>query len=83
MARHQERLRAPVLLGVGAAFDFNAGTIRRAPAWMQRYGLEWTHRLLQEPRRLWRRYFLGNSRFFILVGRDIMRDPGRYLRRPA
>jgi N-acetylglucosaminyldiphosphoundecaprenol N-acetyl-beta-D-mannosaminyltransferase len=80
MARHQDRLTAPVLLGVGAAFDFNAGTIKRAPVWMQRYGLEWTHRLLQEPRRLWRRYFLGNSRFFILVGRDIVRQPRRYLR---
>ena len=80
MARYQERLEAPVLLGVGAAFDFNAGTIKRAPAWMQRYGLEWCHRLSQEPRRLWRRYFLGNSRFVLLVARDIVREPGRYLR---
>jgi N-acetylglucosaminyldiphosphoundecaprenol N-acetyl-beta-D-mannosaminyltransferase len=83
MARHQERLAAPVLLGVGAAFDFNAGTIKRAPEWMQRFGLEWSHRLAQEPRRLWRRYFVGNSRFLILVAKDVLRDPRRYLRRPA
>jgi len=83
MARYKDRLAAPVLLGVGAAFDFNAGTIKRAPLWMQRYGLEWMHRLAQEPRRLWRRYFLGNSRFFLLVAGDVLHDPRRYLRRPA
>ena len=70
------------LLG-GWAVDFNAGTIKRAPLWMQRYGLEWMHRLAQEPRRLWRRYFLGNSRFFLLVAGDVLHDPRRYLRRPA
>jgi N-acetylglucosaminyldiphosphoundecaprenol N-acetyl-beta-D-mannosaminyltransferase len=83
MARYQDRLDAPVLLGVGAAFDFNAGTVNRAPVWMQRYGLEWSHRLMQEPRRLWRRYFLGNCRFLLLVARDVVREPVRYLRRTA
>ena len=52
-----------VMLGAGAAFDFLAGTQRRAPAWMQRFGLEWLHRLAHEPRRLWRRYLLTNTLF--------------------
>jgi N-acetylglucosaminyldiphosphoundecaprenol N-acetyl-beta-D-mannosaminyltransferase len=54
---------APVILCVGAAFDFVSGAKRRAPRWMQRIGLEWLHRLLSEPRRLWRRYLLGNPAF--------------------
>jgi N-acetylglucosaminyldiphosphoundecaprenol N-acetyl-beta-D-mannosaminyltransferase len=62
-----ERLRefeaAPVILCVGAAFDFVAGTKRRAPEWMQRSGLEWLHRLVSDPRRLWGRYLIGNPQF--------------------
>ena len=65
--RVAEQLRelgaAPVLLCVGAAFDFVSGARRRAPRWMQRVGLEWLHRLFSEPRRLWRRYLIGNTRF--------------------
>lgn len=61
---------APTILCVGAAFDFVAGTMRRAPSWMRRYGLEWAYRLLFEPRRLWRRYLLGNPRFVMGVARD-------------
>jgi N-acetylglucosaminyldiphosphoundecaprenol N-acetyl-beta-D-mannosaminyltransferase len=56
MASHFGRLDAPVMIGVGAAFDFLAGTKRQAPRWMQQSGLEWLFRLLTEPRRLWRRY---------------------------
>ena len=56
MASHVGRLNAPVLVGVGAAFDFLAGTKSQAPTWMQRSGLEWAYRLAREPRRLWRRY---------------------------
>jgi N-acetylglucosaminyldiphosphoundecaprenol N-acetyl-beta-D-mannosaminyltransferase len=63
MATMRERLDAPVLIGVGAAFDFHAGLVPQAPAWMQRSGLEWLFRLLQEPRRLWRRYARHNPRF--------------------
>jgi N-acetylglucosaminyldiphosphoundecaprenol N-acetyl-beta-D-mannosaminyltransferase len=63
MARMRHRLGAPVLVGVGAAFDFHAGLIPQAPAWMQRVGLEWLFRLVQEPRRLWRRYLRYNPRF--------------------
>lgn len=62
-ARLRDRGAAPVLLCVGAAFDFIAGTKRRAPEWMRRLGLEWLHRLAAEPVRLWRRYLIGNSRF--------------------
>lgn len=54
-----------VMVGVGAAFDFHAGLVTRAPRWMQRHGLEWLHRLVSEPRRLWRRYLVGNSRFIV------------------
>ena len=63
MAAMRDRLDAPVLVGVGAAFDFHAGLVPQAPAWMQRRGLEWLFRLLQEPRRLWRRYARHNPRF--------------------
>jgi N-acetylglucosaminyldiphosphoundecaprenol N-acetyl-beta-D-mannosaminyltransferase len=63
MARMRARLSAPLLVGVGAAFDFHAGLVPQAPPWMQRNGLEWSYRLSREPRRLWRRYVLGNPRF--------------------
>jgi N-acetylglucosaminyldiphosphoundecaprenol N-acetyl-beta-D-mannosaminyltransferase len=63
MLRMRPRLSAPLLAGVGAAFDFHAGLVPQAPAWMQRNGLEWTYRLAREPRRLWRRYAHGNPRF--------------------
>ena len=63
MHRMRPRLRAPLLVGVGAAFDFHAGLVPQAPPWMQRHGLEWTYRLAREPRRLWRRYARYNPRF--------------------
>ena len=63
MAKHRERLNAPLLVGVGAAFDFYTGRTHQAPRWMMPLGLEWLFRLLNEPRRLWRRYLLGNPRF--------------------
>lgn len=61
-------LAIPVMIGVGGTFDFITGNTKRAPEWMQRYGLEWLHRLLQEPRRLWRRYavdMVGFGAFFL------------------
>jgi len=70
MAAHREQL-ACVLVGVGAAFDFVAGAKSQAPRWMMRAGLEWLFRLACEPRRLWRRYLVGNGRFlfhFLLRG---------------
>lgn len=63
MAEHVGRLEAPVIVGVGAAFDFNAGLKRQAPRWVQRGGLEWLFRVLCEPRRLWRRYLTNNPQF--------------------
>jgi N-acetylglucosaminyldiphosphoundecaprenol N-acetyl-beta-D-mannosaminyltransferase len=63
MHQHCGRVTAPVLIGVGAAFDFHAGLKRQAPYWMQRSGLEWFFRLMTEPRRLWRRYLTNNPLF--------------------
>jgi N-acetylglucosaminyldiphosphoundecaprenol N-acetyl-beta-D-mannosaminyltransferase len=63
MAAMRSRLDAPLLVGVGAAFDFHAGLVPQAPPWMQRFGLEWAFRLAHEPRRLWRRYLRYNPRF--------------------
>jgi N-acetylglucosaminyldiphosphoundecaprenol N-acetyl-beta-D-mannosaminyltransferase len=65
MARMRDRLEAPVLVGVGAAFDFHAGLVPQAPDVLQRLGLEWAFRLVQEPRRLWRRYLRYNPRFVL------------------
>jgi len=63
MLHMRPRLSAPLLAGVGAAFDFHAGLISQAPPWMQRSGLEWSYRLSREPKRLWRRYAYQNPRF--------------------
>ena len=63
MHEHRQRLPVPLLAGVGAAFDMLAGTVKQAPAWMQENGLEWSFRLVQEPRRLWRRYLLTGPQF--------------------
>ena len=71
MAAHRGKINA-VMVGVGAAFDYHAGTIRRAPLWMQHSGLEWLYRLISEPRRLWRRYLVTNSLFVIGVIRQLM-----------
>jgi N-acetylglucosaminyldiphosphoundecaprenol N-acetyl-beta-D-mannosaminyltransferase len=64
---------APVILCVGAAFDFVAGDLKRAPTWMRRSGLEWAHRLAMDPRRLWKRYLIGNPAFAMGVARDWLR----------
>jgi exopolysaccharide biosynthesis WecB/TagA/CpsF family protein len=71
MAEHRGRIPA-VMLGVGAAFDMHAGVIGRAPPWMRNAGLEWLHRLVQEPGRLWRRYLSTNSRFLAWSLADVM-----------
>jgi N-acetylglucosaminyldiphosphoundecaprenol N-acetyl-beta-D-mannosaminyltransferase len=70
MAEMRDRLEAPVLVGVGAAFDFHAGIVPQAPGWMQRMGLEWSYRLAREPRRLWRRYASYNPRFIAAFARQ-------------
>jgi len=73
IARHLGRIEAPVMVGVGAAFDFLAGTKCQAPRWMQRSGLEWLFRLCSEPRRLWRRYAYIVPGFTILAVGELVR----------
>ncbi|MGO9752698.1 MAG: WecB/TagA/CpsF family glycosyltransferase [Solirubrobacteraceae bacterium] len=74
MAKLRPQLEAPVLIGVGAAFDFHAGLVPQAPEWLQKAGLEWAYRLAREPRRLWRRYFRYNPRFVAAFGAQLARD---------
>jgi len=69
--RHLPSLNVAVCQGVGGSFDTLAGVVKRAPLWMQRCGLEWFHRLLKEPRRMWRRYLETNSAFIWLVLADL------------
>jgi N-acetylglucosaminyldiphosphoundecaprenol N-acetyl-beta-D-mannosaminyltransferase len=65
-------LDAPVMIGVGAAFDFLAGVKPQAPRWMQRSGLEWLFRLCSEPKRLWKRYLIGNTLFIWWLAKDAL-----------
>lgn len=71
MAAHCGRIHA-VMIGVGAAFDYHAGTIRRAPLWWQEHGLEWLYRLYSEPRRLFKRYLVTNTLFVIGIARQLL-----------
>ena len=73
-----ETLGVPVLHGVGGSFDILAGVTKRAPLLWQRLGLEWLYRVLQEPRRLWRRYFTTNVTFIALVLRELVRRQPPY-----
>ncbi len=80
MYRHREALAPAVLLGVGAALDFLAGAVPRAPRWVSRAGLEWLWRLSREPRRLWRRYLVQDALFVAVLWRalrtrGLRRDP--------
>jgi N-acetylglucosaminyldiphosphoundecaprenol N-acetyl-beta-D-mannosaminyltransferase len=70
MAEHRPLLNVPVMVGVGAAFDFLSGAKPQAPLWMQRSGLEWLFRLCMEPRRLWKRYLVGNTQFIYHLARE-------------
>ena len=71
MHENRAHLDVPVLVGVGAAFDLNTGRVRQAPRWMREHGLEWSWRLGQEPRRLWRRYLLNGPSFAWNVGLEL------------
>lgn len=75
--RHRARLGVRLIMGVGGAFDVLAGAVPRAPRALQQTGLEWAWRLALEPRRLWRRYLYGNSRFLWLVARQALRADRR------
>lgn len=72
--QHLSELGVPLAFGVGGSFDIVAGVTKRAPAWMQHGGLEWFYRFCQEPRRMFRRYLVGNSRFLLLVLRARLKD---------
>ena len=72
MASVRPLLDTPVLIGVGAAFDFHAGLVPQAPPSLQRAGLEWAYRLAHEPRRLWRRYLRYNPRFVRAFARQLV-----------
>ena len=73
MFDHRGKINA-VMIGVGAAFDYHAGTIKRAPLWMQNSGLEWLHRLCSEPRRLWKRYLVTNTLFVIRAAKQLLQN---------
>lgn len=73
MAEYRERTGVPVLVGVGAAFDFFTGKTQQAPAWMREHGFEWLFRLISEPRRLWRRYLIYGSQFAWNVALELTR----------
>ena len=73
MAEYMPKLDVTLMVGVGAAFDFHSGRVRQAPRWIQRSGLEWLFRLVQEPRRLWRRYLKNNPRFIYHIAGQVTR----------
>jgi N-acetylglucosaminyldiphosphoundecaprenol N-acetyl-beta-D-mannosaminyltransferase len=72
--KHLAELETPIAIGVGCAFDVITGKVRRAPHWMQSFGLEWLWRVLQEPRRLWRRYFLEDIPLIVRLCVSALRD---------
>lgn len=74
VANHRPMLNAPVLIAVGAAFDFHSGRVRQAPVWIQAHGLEWLFRLSQDPKRLWRRYAVANTGFIARLLRVRLRE---------
>jgi N-acetylglucosaminyldiphosphoundecaprenol N-acetyl-beta-D-mannosaminyltransferase len=70
--RNRQRLDVPLIMGVGGSFDVLAGAVQRAPRWMQAAGMEWSWRLLMEPRKMWRRYLTTNAAFVWLASREIV-----------
>jgi N-acetylglucosaminyldiphosphoundecaprenol N-acetyl-beta-D-mannosaminyltransferase len=81
MCQNAAKLKQSIAIGVGAAFDFHTGRIQRAPPWMRSAGLEWLHRLLSEPRRLWYRYLYLAPRFVVICGLDLLRSALSHTRR--
>ncbi len=71
---YKDLIQTPFIMGVGGSFDVVAGHVKRAPVWMQKSGLEWFYRVLQEPRRMWKRYLFGNSEFIYLVLKEKVRQ---------
>jgi N-acetylglucosaminyldiphosphoundecaprenol N-acetyl-beta-D-mannosaminyltransferase len=68
MAEYLPHLNTTLMIGVGAAFDFHTGRIKDSPQWVKRSGLQWAHRLMQQPARLWKRYILNNPMFLVRAG---------------
>src|SRR6185437_1151448 len=73
MAHYIDRLQVPLLVGVGAAFDYHTGRIRDCPEWMKRAGLQWLHRLVQDPKRLWKRYLQNNPAFIWNIALQVLK----------
>lgn len=71
MFQHRGKVNA-VMVGVGAAFNYHAGTTKRAPVWMQNMGFEWLHRLASDPKRLWKRYLLTNTIFIFAIAAQLL-----------
>jgi N-acetylglucosaminyldiphosphoundecaprenol N-acetyl-beta-D-mannosaminyltransferase len=80
MAQYAARMQATLMIGVGAAFDYHTGRINDSPRWIKRAGLQWLHRLLQDPRRLWRRYLRNNPAFLWKIILQMLRQ--RHTARP-
>ena len=80
MFENLHRLNYGVMVGIGAAFNYIAGDIKRAPIWMQDLSLEWLYRLIQEPRRLWSRYLITNTQFIFLATKELLRHYAKKLR---
>jgi N-acetylglucosaminyldiphosphoundecaprenol N-acetyl-beta-D-mannosaminyltransferase len=77
MHEHRDQLKVPIMIGVGAAFDFLSGVKRQAPQWVRKAGLEWLFRLCCEPRRLWKRYLVGNTLFIFYLIRQSLTNSWR------
>jgi N-acetylglucosaminyldiphosphoundecaprenol N-acetyl-beta-D-mannosaminyltransferase len=75
MENYKDKLIFNYSLGVGGLFDIFSGKTKRAPKWMQKHGFEWFYRLIQEPRRMWKRYLFGNSKFIYLVLKEKFSRP--------
>ncbi|MDO9166248.1 MAG: WecB/TagA/CpsF family glycosyltransferase [Rhodoferax sp.] len=76
LARYQAEMKIPFAMGVGGTFDVAVGKVKRAPVWMQNAGLEWFYRFLQEPRRMFKRYFVDDMAFFWLLLKEVARRQG-------
>ncbi len=74
LAQHMPAMGVPFAMGVGGSFDVVAGKVKRAPRWVQRIGCEWVYRLVQEPRRMWKRYLVGNTKFIMLTFKEWRRS---------
>ncbi|EJF07467.1 exopolysaccharide biosynthesis protein, WecB/TagA/CpsF family [Thiovulum sp. ES] len=74
LEKYKEIIDAPFIMGVGGSFDVVSGKVKRAPLWMQKSGLEWFFRFLQEPRRMWRRAFITNGKFILLVLKEYLKN---------